>query len=472
MSRIQRVEPDLHYLDDVTAAMPWLNAKPAIVLGDKASADRWWAKIGSHLPATSSVGGLGQWNTGHVERLMQVGVKDVAVIPDGHRHGWQHAYAVARSCAAAGLGVRVAFLPDGIPTVEAYVNAGHDKRALEALVLAAPTFSDPSLAPTRDREVRPVPWLWPGRISLGGVTVLDSAYGSAMRLVAIDLAARVSTGRAMPDGASGLAAAADVVVATHRGLSHTVLAGLEAAGADVSRVTHMACEVEDLLSETDLEALSSSIPDGRQLVVIDPGVCPAVASFPTPKGGAAARAALEWMQRLAKGRGHAILMLRDLHVGSDPEPRSSGSSVLELLGVARNRLTVERDGDDKHPWVLASTPPELGGGVAARTFAIALDDGREATIVWGDPGTRRTAVPPERAEDHAVRKSAVELARQFLSTVLADGPLPAKAVTQRAAEAGIAMPTLRRAKSQDNVMSTKRGGPGGVQGWWWTLPRS
>ena len=130
-----------------------------------------------------------------------------------------------------------------------------------------------------------MPWLWPGRISLGGVTVLDSAYGSAMRLVAIDLAARVSTGRAMPDGASGLATAADVVVATHRGSSHTVLAGLEAAGADVSRVTHMACEVEDLLSETDLEALSSSIPDGTQLVVIDPGVCPAVASFPTPKGG-------------------------------------------------------------------------------------------------------------------------------------------------------------------------------------------
>ena len=196
--------------------------------------------------------------------------------------------------------MRVAFLPDGIPTVEAYVNAGHDKRALEAQVLAAPTFSDPSLAPTRDREVRPVPWLWPGRISLGGVTVLDSAYGSAMRLVAIDLAARVSTGRAMPDGASGLATAADVVVATHRGSSHTVLAGLEAAGADVSRVTHMACEVEDLLSETDLEALSSSIPDGTQLVVIDPGVCPAVASFPTPKGGAAARAALEWMQQVIR----------------------------------------------------------------------------------------------------------------------------------------------------------------------------
>ena len=93
----------------------------------------------------------------------------------------------------------------------------------------------------------------------------------------------------------------------------------------------------------DLEALSSSIPDGTQLVVIDPGVCPAVASFPTPKGGAAARAALEWMQRLAKGRGHAILLLRDLHIGSDPEPRSSGSSVLELLGVARTRLIVERD---------------------------------------------------------------------------------------------------------------------------------
>jgi hypothetical protein len=465
---MQGVEPRLYRLDNVLGAAPWLNRKPVIVVESKACVERLWSTFGGSMPATSSVGGLGRWEFGHTEQLKDNRVQDVAIIPDARKERWDRAYAVARSCAAAGLRVRMVFLPDGMENVCAYFEAGREKRALEDLILAAPSATGPSLAPTPDPDAVPMRWLWPGRISLGGITVLDSVFDHEKRLLAFDLAARVSTGRPMPDGLSKPEAPGHVVLLIHRLLSHTVGTRLEAAGADLSHVTHGSCEVDDLLPGADRKAMSRSIPEGTKLVVIDPLVCPAVASFPVPKGGGAARAALVRLAELAEQTGAAMLLLRDLHVGSDPDPRSSDSSVLEILGVARTRLIVVRNGDDKHGMVLASTPPDLGGGVGPQPYSLAPDD-QHVPIVWGGPGKLRTTVPPERADGGAAPASKVDVAGQLLLKWLAAKPLPAKVVMQRAAAAGITEPTLRRAKSRYHVISHKRGGPGGVQEWWWSL---
>src|SRR5712692_4785507 len=52
-------------------------------------------------------------------------------------------------------------------------------------------------------ETQYINWLWPGRIPLGKITILDGDPGMGKSLLAIDLAARVSTGQPMPDGTSG-----------------------------------------------------------------------------------------------------------------------------------------------------------------------------------------------------------------------------------------------------------------------------
>lgn len=56
-----------------------------------------------------------------------------------------------------------------------------------------------------EAEVR---WLWYGRIPLGAITVLDGDPGLGKSLVSLDLVARVTTGRAMPDGTPGVDAGA------------------------------------------------------------------------------------------------------------------------------------------------------------------------------------------------------------------------------------------------------------------------
>src|SRR6266568_6173579 len=47
---------------------------------------------------------------------------------------------------------------------------------------------------------KPLTWLWPGRIPFGHLTLLDAAPGSGLSLVALTLAACVSSGSPLPDG--------------------------------------------------------------------------------------------------------------------------------------------------------------------------------------------------------------------------------------------------------------------------------
>src|SRR5690349_20798344 len=80
-----------------------------------------------------------------------------------------------------------------------------------------------------------VSWLWPRRIPLGKLTVLDGDPGLGKTTVMLDIAARVTRGTAMPDGA--VTEESSVVIATAEdGLGDTIRPRCEAAGANLARV--------------------------------------------------------------------------------------------------------------------------------------------------------------------------------------------------------------------------------------------
>src|SRR5207245_6247511 len=86
-------------------------------------------------------------------------------------------------------------------------------------------------------QVEPCPatWLWPGWIPLGKLTVLDGDPGLGKSTLLLDLAARVTTGTPMPDGApteKGL-----VILATGEdGVADTVRPRFDAAGGEAERL--------------------------------------------------------------------------------------------------------------------------------------------------------------------------------------------------------------------------------------------
>src|SRR5439155_6958136 len=79
-------------------------------------------------------------------------------------------------------------------------------------------------------------WLWPGRLALGKLAILDGDPALGKSLVALDLCARLSTGRPMPDGSDGPGPACAVVFNAEDDSEDTVGPRLRALGADLERV--------------------------------------------------------------------------------------------------------------------------------------------------------------------------------------------------------------------------------------------
>ncbi len=71
---------------------------------------------------------------------------------------------------------------------------------MSALSTTPPTVE---VCPVSDLEPQPVDWLWPGRLALGKLAILDGDPGLGKSLMALDLCARLSTGRPFPDDRPG-----------------------------------------------------------------------------------------------------------------------------------------------------------------------------------------------------------------------------------------------------------------------------
>jgi hypothetical protein len=129
--------------------LPELQQQPVVyvVEGEK-DADRLH-DLG--LPATTNAGGAGKWRDEYTTQLRTASINAVVILPDQDAPGDQHADTIARSCHAAGLQVQVVLLP-GLPPkgdVSDWLDAGHTRNELLALVSGAPVYE-----PRRDARTR------------------------------------------------------------------------------------------------------------------------------------------------------------------------------------------------------------------------------------------------------------------------------------------------------------------------------
>jgi hypothetical protein len=112
-----------------------------------------------------------------------------------------------------------------------------------------------------------VEWLWPPRIPIGEITLIDGDPSVNKSSLLLDLAARVSTGREMPDGAAGVDGGVLLLMAEDS-LRKTVLQRLTAAGADLRRI---AAPLPSVAISGDLALIEEAASRiGAALIVIDP----------------------------------------------------------------------------------------------------------------------------------------------------------------------------------------------------------
>jgi putative DNA primase/helicase len=456
-----------------------------VVEGEK-DADRL-AALG--LIATCNPGGAGKWRPEYAETFR--GAK-VAVLRDNDTPGRGHAQSVAESVRGVAKDVRVVELP-GLPEhgdVSDWLEAGGTVEQLERLILAAGTKPElnseagnstpvpPSEVITRLDQVRleRVEWLWPGRLPLGKLVVLDGDPGTGKSTLAIGLAARVTTGSPMPDRAVLPRPASVVVLTAEDGLGDTVRPRLEAARGDAAKV-----HVLEAVRESDGTERPPRIPEdlarlealvrrlGAKLVIVD--VLAAYLSGQVDSyRDADVRRALHPLARLAEETGAVVLVLRHLSKSGGTNALYRGGGSIGIIGAARVGLLAAIDPEDEGRRVLAVTKSNLAAIPTALAYRLVPDEQHDcARVEW----LGATAHQPSDllvVRDSEERSEQDEAKDWLVDYLKAEGGRAfAREVKKAARDAGIAERTLTRARQRARV-TTRRAGFGA--GFVWDLPHS
>ena len=362
----------------------------------------------------------------------------------------------------------------------------------------APLVGEPEVVSLAGVAAQDVPWLWPGRIARGKVTVLAGEPGVGASLIALDVAARVSSGKPWPDRVNAQAPAhrprGVLLLIAGDGLADTVRPRLGAAGADVERVFalktigHTNCISKNkehlrFSLEHDLPALSNAI-DGMadcRLVVIDP-VWAYAKGCPTSRMPEA-RQLLEALGELAEKRDVAILVVAQLPPATAGLGAVRAAKALAFTAAAGTGWVLMRDvadptgqrrmflpvknnlGDDRAGLMYRLTDAAAVRGGSTDAAGGAEGCKTAARVVWEDEPVLIQGV--EGLAGIYGRSAKLE-AVDWLRDVLGDGWQLAAEVKDQARLDGIGLRTLDRAKVILGVRGRRIGGSNGY--WVWHLP--
>ena len=325
-------------------------------------------------------------------------------------------------------------------------------------------------------EPEEVSWLWPSWLALGKLALVDGDPGLGKSAMTLDLAARVSAGKAFPDGA-GCEPAGVVLLSAEDGLADTIRPRLDAAGADTSRILALATVPDEdghdrLLSiPEDLGLVEKGIRRvGARLVVVDP-LMAFLSGETNSHRDQDVRRALAPLAGLAERTGASVLVVRHLNKAAANNPLYRGGGSIGIIGAARMAFVVGKDPQDEDRRVVAPTKNNLAMPPESLMFGLEEAEGGSVRVNWlgrSELSARDILATPQDQEHADARSEAVE----FLSEVLADGPVAASRVKEEAEDAGISERTLARAKKTLGVMSYREGETGGrgKGQWLWKLP--
>lgn len=325
--------------------------------------------------------------------------------------------------------------------------------------MSTPIALPPSpVIPISQLTTRPVSWLWPQRLALGKLAILDGDPGLGKSFMMLDLCARLSTGRAFPDGSPGLGPANSLFLNGEDGDEDTSRPRLEALGADLERVF-----VVNRNDQSDLLRLpgqTAQLDDWLKrsqalLVVIDPITAFLDAKVLTNMDLNVRRALLP-LARLAEKYGCVVQLVRHLNKSGGKRALYRGGGSIGFLAACRSGWLVAPDPENGERRVLAQVKNNLAPRQPSLVYQTTqTQPGMPATLSW--LGT--SALSADDLLARASRSSPVvqlrDRAREFLLTVLDQEPRTARDIWKLAREQGLSERTLKRAKRELDIRSVR-----------------
>jgi len=335
----------------------------------------------------------------------------------------------------------------------------------------------PLLVNLADVEPRPVEWLWFGRIALGKVTLISGDPGLGKSFMTLDLAARVSRGSRWPDSPGSSAPLGGVVLlSAEDDLEDTVRPRLDAAGADVKRISALAAvrhnykekPGEELFSlATDLPALEDAVrgtPDCK-LVIIDP-ISAYLGDKDSHKNGEI-RGLLAPLAAMAAKHHVAVVLIDHLNKnGKGPAIyRSMGS--IAFAAAARSVWAVTKDKDDPRRRLMLPVKNNLAPDARGLAYSIEPYGANAGPVVAWEPTPVNISADEALAENGKDDAADSDQAKAWLRDALKDGPMPAADVLAQGEANGFTAKAIRQAFAALGGERKKIG----YQGQWqWSLP--
>lgn len=316
-------------------------------------------------------------------------------------------------------------------------------------------------------------WLWPGHIPYGSLTLVIGDPGLGKSQLTLDLAARVTQGATWPDGADNEVGNV-LLLSSEDSVERTVIPRLQASNADLERLVVLTDIQEGgkrrmFNLKTDLERLEKVIEAQYiDMVVIDPlnGYLGDTNSWKESEVRNVLGPACAMADR------HDVALIGVVHLNKD----NTRSAIHRVLGsVAFSAVTRAMFAVAPHqvyPKMRYFVSVKQNYTAPPATLGFTLGEG--GGLVWdGQNYTSVTAdtilVTAGAPEDKAERRNA----REFLQTLLANGPVKTKDIALAAMTSLISDRMLQRAKYDLKVQSIHVGSTTGtgVGGYWqWRLP--
>jgi AAA domain len=382
------------------------------------------------------------------------------------------------------------------------------------------------IQPISQLTTRTITWLWPGRLALGKLAILEGDPGLGKSLVTLDLCARLSTGRAFPDGSAcghpppnpspqapspptplplstwgegrrTSEPANSLILNGEDNAADTIRPRLQALGADLDRV--FVLEADHQAGErlwqlpNDLDRLKQAITRTKaRLVIIDP-----VNAFLAPgimaNNDQSVRQALLPLAQLAQELGCCILLIRHLNKCSGQRSLYRGGGSIGFLGVCRSGWLIARDPGQPTQCVMAQVknnlaPPqpslaytlqELASWRQVSNLPEDSNGKMETCHQEPDPKSPRRPLTLTWLGEHplaadqllaasptAGSPNPLKLAKDFLLGFLESGPQPVREIWSAACRQGLRRRTLRRAKLDLDIRSSWLSLEGKPQSYW------
>jgi len=435
----------------------------------------------------------------------------VAIVPDHDEAGEAYADEVAELATACGAAsVKIVRLVDIFPAMPAGGGAhdwieGRDAVEPEALVSQleqlvaaagelrpavadAPASEERRLVIRRASEIEPraVEWLWPGRISLGSLTIVTGMPGLSKSTLTLDIASRITTGHRWPDDTGSAPAGGVLLFGTEDDPETVVIPRLIAASANRELV-----RIVDGVAEGRErgEAWLNPVSIGRDLDLLRSGLddfpeCRAIVFDPLSQfinceenSNAATREALAPLLSIAQERRLAIIAVMHLNKKSDSlmiqriaGAGSYGQMARHILAVGWDPEDQSADAERRRAMIVVKN--SYGRDNVGQMYRVVTRAGDQPGIEW-EAGTvemhaeKLNPKPPGVSREYQERRGeAVDVMRD----ILAGGERPGIDVEDDMKTAGFRRRQIDHAAATLDVVKRQTRSPDGRRVWMWSLP--